>query len=171
MADNRYIDLFELVRQGRHLEGSFGLQRFKRLLAGLPRQLPDARVNWSLSGSTTIANESFVEVAIRTTLVLECQRCMQLFQWPAVVQSVLQVMASEKALETDEILVDDVDWVAGSSRFDLLDFLEDELILSVPYVPKHEQCPTALPVPESDRAEDDSGRPNPFAVLSKLKKN
>ena len=33
--------------------------------------------------------------------------------------------------------------VVGAHHFDLLAQIEDELILSVPYVPKHDVCPRA----------------------------
>ena len=37
--------------------------------------------------------------------------------------------------------------VVGSHHFDLLAQIEDELILSVPYVPKHDVCPGAQATP------------------------
>jgi len=55
----------------------------------------------------------------------------------------------------------------------LLEHVEDELVLCIPYVPKHEICPSAdAVVPEqSDAAQEESQkRPSPFSVLAHLKK-
>jgi len=58
--------------------------------------------------------------------------------------------------------------VLGSHRFDVLSQVEDELILSIPYVPKHVVCPGAPAKTEAGDAGPDK-RPSPFAVLEKLK--
>ena len=82
---------------------------------------------------------------------------------------------------------------------DLRELVEDELLLGLPLVPRHEDCPQPLPVPirledDTDDADDAEaalpseasrsgletvdaepgdtladGRPNPFAVLKQLK--
>ena len=58
-----------------------------------------------------------------------------------------------------------------SRDFDALSLVEDELILALPLVPRHEVCPQALPVDAVDEAfEAASQRPNPFAALAALKK-
>ncbi len=58
-----------------------------------------------------------------------------------------------------------------SRDFDALSLVEDELILSLPLVPRHEVCPEHLPSQVEDEAfEAASERPNPFAALAALKK-
>ena len=59
--------------------------------------------------------------------------------------------------------------VVGSHHFDLLAQIEDELILSVPYVPKHEVCPGAQAKVSDALDEPAVKRPSPFAVLEQLK--
>jgi uncharacterized protein len=60
--------------------------------------------------------------------------------------------------------------VVGSHHFDLLAQIEDELILSVPYVPKHDVCPGAQAnAGEASPEEPAVKRPSPFAVLEQLK--
>ena len=60
--------------------------------------------------------------------------------------------------------------VVGSHHFDLLAQIEDELILSVPYVPKHDVCPGAqAKVSDVPQEEPAVKRPSPFAVLEQLK--
>jgi uncharacterized protein len=58
--------------------------------------------------------------------------------------------------------------------------IEEELLLSLPLVPKHNVCPetheSLLPgsaddEPDENSATDEEGKPNPFAVLEKLKQS
>jgi len=51
------------------------------------------------------------------------------------------------------------------------ELVEDELILEVPYVPRHVQCPeTADLDAQADEVANREERPSPFAVLGQLKK-
>jgi len=57
-------------------------------------------------------------------------------------------------------------------QFDLLTLLEDELLMALPLVPMHESCPVTPVFSARDPAvEAEQAKPNPFAVLSQLKKN
>ena len=75
----------------------------------------------------------------------------------------------------------DEDLLVMTLQFDLLALIEDELLMAIPLVPMHEECPEA-PTLSAGRLETDtvagrlaaagvdSGKPNPFAVLAQLKK-
>jgi uncharacterized protein len=60
-----------------------------------------------------------------------------------------------------------------SSDLDVWELMEDELIMTLPLVPKHSVCPTQVPMSVADEAFEVSqeARPNPFAALAKLKQN
>ena len=67
----------------------------------------------------------------------------------------------------------DDDHLVLMPRLDLLLLVEDELILELPLVPRHEGvCPEPLPFPDvADAAEEPAdARPNPFAALAALRK-
>ena len=59
-----------------------------------------------------------------------------------------------------------------SREFNLLELVEDELLMSVPPVPKHEECPAPvkLQAADADFVDAPVEKPNPFAVLQQLKK-
>jgi len=65
----------------------------------------------------------------------------------------------------------DVDVLALSRSVDLRELVEDELLLAMPLVPRHEVCPAPLLAPQADVAfeEAEQDRPNPFAALAALK--
>jgi uncharacterized protein len=54
----------------------------------------------------------------------------------------------------------------------VLDLIEDELLMTLPVVPKHDVCPVPikLQVADADFVDEPTEKPNPFAVLEQLKK-
>lgn len=178
-APVQYIDTFELARLGQEIKGQTPLGRFSRVMADLP-DLPaqaDSVVVWSVMGEHNASGQFFLRVRAKGTFVLECQRCLGPLQWPVDTQSRLQVVSTEADLGDDshqdgEQPQDSPERIVGSHRFDILALIEDEIILVLPYVPKHDVCPTALnhlSPPEDSQADEVA--PSPFAVLGRLKKN
>jgi uncharacterized protein len=57
-------------------------------------------------------------------------------------------------------------------QFDLLGLLEDELLMALPLVPMHDECPVlpAFSAGMVDAPESVPDKPNPFAALAQLKK-
>jgi uncharacterized protein len=71
------------------------------------------------------------------------------------------------AAQEDEDAEEDV--LVWSASFDALSLIEDELIMALPMIPMHQACegehvPTSLDAPAAEES-----RPNPFAVLAKLR--
>jgi uncharacterized protein len=52
---------------------------------------------------------------------------------------------------------------------DLVSLVEDELLLALPLVPRHEVCPQPLPMSHGDDVQEEPA-PNPFAALAVLKR-
>jgi len=113
---------------------------------------------------------------VRANPVLECQRCMQLFNYPIDSEVVLQLVNSPDKLEVDvsdeqELDENAPEKVLGTQRFNLLEQVEDELVLCIPYVPKHDSCvdvASLAPQPDAE-FEESQARPSPFAGLARLK--
>lgn len=168
-AGQAYVDTYVLARLGREVAGRTGIARFERLIGDLPAQ-EGSEVVWSVRGETDAHGQRFLRVDVKASPVLMCQRCMQPFVFPVKVDSRLQLVASEADLDPEGGLDDDEapERILGSQRFDVLELVEDEIILALPYVPKHDVCPS---LPAALDADSDTGRPSPFSVLSQLKKN
>jgi uncharacterized protein len=179
------IDAFVFARQGKEASGTVVMTRLLRFLEELPEQHDDEQgdVTWSVRGRMDNAGQLFLNLHVTATPTLICQRCLASFAFPIDSHSVMQLVKSEADLDND-ILVDEPDdeefvadlpeKVVGSHRFDLLTQIEDELLLSIPYVPKHDICPGARSEPGAEtppeaEAETSLKRPSPFAVLEKLK--
>jgi uncharacterized protein len=81
----------------------------------------------------------------------------------------LRFVADEaSAAELDAEVEEDV--LALTHTLDLKTLVEDELLLVLPVVPRHETCPEPLPVPGAETAGEPEARQNPFAALQALKR-
>lgn len=179
------VDAFDFARRGQVLKGVFSVHRLDRLLEGLPEQ-PVAEltvlegpptvpgiVRYVIEGRRTKDDLSELVVEIQANLVLECQRCLGALILPVNRQTVFQLVRRESDLGDEEFEEEDFgkpEKIVGSPKFDLCELVEDELILDVPYVPRHEVCPETVDL--DAQAEEEAGREeplSPFAVLSQLK--
>jgi uncharacterized protein len=107
----------------------------------------------------------------QASVLLECQRCLQPFVQALEVDRRVRFVRDEALAEQlDEHSDDDV--LALPRRLDLHELLEDELILALPLVPRHESCPEPLPLALPDMAGDAAAgeAPHPFAALAALRR-
>ena len=170
----RRLDLAAFAEAEATLEGESPLLDFPRLTASvLPvADTPAPTVAWQAGGSqrkmTGGAPEVQIHLLADTVVTLECQRCLQPLTAPLAVDRRFRFAASEdEAARLDEDSDEDV--LVLSHAFDLLALLEDELILALPLVPRHEVCPDPLPLADDDGAEGEAAA-NPFAALAALKR-
>ena len=181
------VDAFEFARRGRVLAGAFAVQRLGRLLEGLPDQpvsdlpkspgMPGAPgvVGYRVQGSVRKDGKSYLSLLVQTRLVLDCQRCLGPLVLPVDHEAEFELVRSDSDLDAQEAEFDADDLeqpekVVGSRRFDLAGLIEDELILEVPFIPRHAQCPGAggeSPGPQGE--EPAAERPSAFAALGALK--
>lgn len=178
------IDLLRFARDGQSLKGALGLNRFKRLLSDLPEQTfvksisisgvpaDESGVVWfELLGQNEVGRLPKVKLKVQAKLALICQRCIQPM-WFRINESVLfDVVRSEGALsqnpDAEPVDPDEPEQLVTDPAFDVMDLVEDQLILAVPYVPKHESCESAAPVSED---EPEQPRVSPFQGLAALKR-
>lgn len=175
-ADPHKLDLRRFARDGARLEGEWPQDRFTRLAASLMPPLVDGpapAVGWSAQGlqRTVQGGESevWLHLQVETIARLECQRCLQPINELLKLDRQLRFVAGEdEAARLDEDSEDDV--LALVPRLDLFELIEDELILALPLVPRHDTCPQPLAaapgvVPLAVAEE----RPHPFAALAALR--
>lgn len=133
--------------------------------------VPDTAATWKAHGILRpVAGsepEHWLHLQAQAVVPLQCQRCLQTYAQALQVDRRFLFVAHEKQAEQlDEELEDDV--LMLPARLDLADLLEDELILALPLVPRHEDsCPHPLPMPADDLEE--AAPANPFAALAALR--
>jgi uncharacterized protein len=90
---------------------------------------------------------------------MDCQRCLAPLVVPLVVDAELELADSAGEIATAE---DDIDRVVASPAMPLAQLVEDELLLALPMVPRHEAC-------EPPGEGYDAGA-SPFAALGRLRR-
>jgi uncharacterized protein len=140
-SPRRLIDAFEFARTAQRHDERTPLALLDRLAA----DLADVRgeVDWSASGKQDRDGTSFLHLTAQCAVHVECQRCGAPFDLPLSVDANLRLARTESEVERAPVDDAECDVVLGSHRFDLLALLEDELLLAMPYAPKHDACPPA----------------------------
>jgi uncharacterized protein len=169
-----FVDPWHFVDIGKRISGSFSLETLPRLAPLLME--PEGEAVFELAFSRDERNRARLEGEIRAVLSLQCQRCLGPMSLP--VDTKFTLVAVE-GIEEAEQLPDSVDpLLMGESKMRLCDLVEDELLLTIPQVPRHQadECSAA----ESDTPDWNSAdaveeeveeTPNPFAQLANLKTN
>ena len=174
------LEVAAVARDRGRLEGVLPVAGMARLGDGLrpPADAPAAQVGWSAEGlwSQPLGDQPQIRLRLRarTTVWLTCQRCLQPVALPLEVDRTLRFARDEdEAARLDEE-EEDEDVLALPRALDLGALLEDELILALPIVPRHDTCPQALPwsgepsAPPGTVAEP--SQEHPFAALGRLKR-
>ena len=169
------LNMQAFAEAGVPLHGASTLRNLERLAQEIAGLQPDLIVNWQaepeLRAGSTGQMDIWLHLTANTTLPLICQRCMgsvqtalHADQWYRFVASEDVAMAEDDAAEEDLLVL--------SPQFDLIDVLEDELLMALPLVPMHDECPE-LPIFSSgilEVSKNQADKPNPFAALAQLKK-
>ncbi|HEX7639285.1 MAG TPA: DUF177 domain-containing protein, partial [Burkholderiaceae bacterium] len=135
---------------------------------------PQRRVRWRAAGScVTVGGEAqtWLGLLVEADVVLQCQRCLQPVAEQVHVDRRFRFVADEAtAAALDDESEDDV--LELPRALDLRELVEDELLLALPLVPRHEVCPEQLPRSFGDIEEVDEAEraANPFAALAALRK-
>jgi uncharacterized protein len=163
-----FVDPWRLAERGKGFSGQIELARLPRLAEALASPAGhadfDVPVGWD--------GEKWIHITgtVRARLALKCQRCLeQMNQAVDVAVNLVVIEVQEQAA----LLSEDVDPVlAEEGQISLMDLIEDELLLSIPQVPRH--APELCRVDPADlesvnELEDTMADPTPFAVLEGLK--
>lgn len=168
-----FIDPRRLASQGGGHSGSVKLGDLPRLSGALLDTTGSAE--FSLEFYRDNRKRARIKGLVRADLVLECQRCLGSMVLPVDAELDLAVIQVPEEADRLPESVDPV-WVEEDT-LRLLDLVEDELILAIPQVPRHEPdvcgigdyIPVQEEVPSQEQEENASDKPNPFAVLAGLK--
>ena len=158
------IDSLEFARTGQALHGSLLLPRLARLKDSLADTV--GTVEFEVTGGRDLRHRPILKVAISGTLHLQCQRCLGAIDYPLqIVNTLLLVGAGEAA--AGELDDEEIEWIEASRELDLATLIEDEILLSLPYAPRHEEGACRL----LGTAAAEGAVSSAFAQLAALKRN
>jgi uncharacterized protein len=168
--DPLYFDVADAAAHAVELDGHWPLADLPRLAADHPADAPALAgdVAWSARACTRQgsggAPEVWLHLAAQATVLRSCQRCLQPLALAQEVDRHLRFVPGEDAAAALDAESDD-DVLALEPQLDLRALVEDELLLALPLVPRHEVCPEPLPF----RAGEVEPAEHPFAALAALK--
>ena len=98
---------------------------------------PDGRIDWSIRGAADAQGRPALTVTIEGSVPLQCQRCLGQLDLP-VSQSTTVLLARNEAelVHLDDASEQEV--VLANVPLDPVALVEDELLLTLPFAPRHE---------------------------------
>lgn len=162
------LDAVRLAADGASLERRFALAGFPRLADSLVTSEGDATAR--LSFLEVAQGVAGCELDVQATVSLRCQRCLEPVAVPLHSVARLAFVAAEAAASA---LPEGVEAVtADPHAVDLNAVVEDELLLSLPLVPRHEgdSC-AARDAKDAEEGDDPREARRPFAGLRELLKH
>ncbi|MFN0303601.1 MAG: YceD family protein [Burkholderiales bacterium] len=147
-------DGVQFAREGKSIAGSIGSGRLSRIeaMGGSASAL-----GYSIKGFINVLGHPSLRVRVDGRVMMACQRCLEPVELVVAVNSDLEM---REALDEIEGADDDVDRVLAGKSMDVATLVEDEVLLELPMVARHDACE-----PIND---DPSGakRASPFAALA-----
>lgn len=164
------IDVLKLVDRGQELVGSLSLRQMPRLCESLVESEGDVAVE--LGFGRDEGRRAVITGRLRADVHLICQRCLQPMSLMLDATVALGVCSTEEEISTLPEAYDPL--LLGDSPQRLAELVEDELILALPTLARHQNAPGCAPVSVSVGVSaveqvEESRQPNPFAVLGVLK--
>jgi uncharacterized protein len=171
--DPRKLDIKAFAKVGGQLTGAWPVATFARLastLAAGDGGAPVDAVTWSATGHEVPvrggAAQIWLHLHAEAALPMVCQRCLLAYPHPMSVAARIQFVADE-AIAADIDADAEHDVLVISKELDLHELVEDELLLALPLVPRHDACPQPLTASVAEEAE--VPRQHPFAALAVLR--
>jgi uncharacterized protein len=158
------IDAFDFCRINGSREGVTPVAEMTRLIKDCADS--SGTLAWRIEGGTSQMGYPQLTLSVAGTVQLVCQRCLTPYAYDIDAETTLVLgKDDEHADEIEEIINDEsIDVIVGSRAMDAAALIEDEALLALPQVPKHEVCPdTALL--DATKTE----KKLPFAGLKDLK--
>lgn len=159
------INPWRLASENGRLEGELALAAMSRL-AALNRA--DGKVAISLVAGVGEKGVHFIEGELWADIELDCQRCLGPLRLPVKVKIALGLIRSEA--EADRLPSQYEPLLVPDSGIVVSDLVEDELLLALPQIPRHEnwrEC-EANGYAAPDAAPPNADTRQPFAVLASL---
>jgi uncharacterized protein len=165
----KLIDPLLLADRNASIDGELPVSSFDRITELLANDLGKVKVKLFFVRDGRLAT---IEGHVSAVLALKCQRCLEAVEWPVSGDIKLAVVNS---LEQANKLPDGYEplLLVEEGAVPLKNIIEDELLLSLPNIPKH-QNDCVMPNISNNKPEPlikpmRTTQKNPFSILADLK--
>src|SRR5262245_59197962 len=164
MSAQTVVDSLEFARTEQILRGSLPVVSLQRLHDDFYDT--QGLVDFVVQGGQDARHRPTLTLEVSAVLHLKCQRCLGCLDHLLRLGTTL-LLASTADAAAAGLDKEDDEWIEPSLELDIASLVEDEIILSLPYSPRHAegQCRLIL-----DSLSEDEHR-SAFAKLATLKRN
>jgi uncharacterized protein len=164
------FDALKLAAEGTSLSGKIDARTLQRVADRLAPGEAAVPIAWSIVGAHDALQRPALIVSIDGSLPLICQRCLQLFD--ASLSQRTQLLLARDDAELKRLDADEADEVVlAATLLDALTLVEDEVLLSLPFAPHHDEGRCAAGAAWTDAGVQEARRRerSPFASLAGLR--
>jgi len=134
MSQAEVIDGLQFARGALERRGVVGMERLPRLAQ---LQCSTEGLEYHLRGGWAGNGKPCLRLSVRGSVEVICQRCLDPVQVPIAIDAELQLAESPREISEAD---DEIDRVLASRNMSVGGLVEDEVILALPMVPRHEDC-------------------------------
>lgn len=164
MFDQLVIDALDFVHSGKSLQGNIPLLSFERLRDYLANSAGE--LAYLVTGLLDERDRPTLKISVSGIIDLNCQRCLEKIEYALDVKTALLLARNKDELSRyDEDIF--MDAIYASNELDILALVEEEIILSLPISPRHEDIECYL----STEIRETTTQEHPFTVLASLKRS
>ena len=168
------VDIGALALASDQLAGEEPVAGFARLVAEILAEGGQELLVWNarFEDRPNVSGllQPWMHLTLTVSLYLTCQRCLGVVAVPVVVDRSFRFVHSEEVAEVEDEEADE-DVLVLDKQFKLRDLIEDEVLMAMPLVPRHEACPGKLTLSAVDPDFEAAlhAKPRPFDALAVLK--
>jgi uncharacterized protein len=152
------LDVKSFSESSREISGRDLLSNYERLLVETHGIGADRYLNWAAQGEIKSCESGVDQIWLH----------VQVDSFVSVSRSFRFVASEDDAEQQDDDCEEDV--LALNPEFKLSELIEDEILMELPLVPRHDECPSEVVMAAEDANFEvaSAEKRNPFAVLAKL---
>lgn len=162
MSHQPVIDGYEFASAGAQQQGVIPVREFHRLRDLLASDAGE--VAYGIQGTRDERGRPSLRVRARGSLQLRCQRCLEAMPFDVEAQGLLVLAQTQEEIDADPTDSSAPERVLADREMPVRELIEDELILALPYAPRHEACAVGA---KTDAEKSSS----PFAALRGMLRN
>ena len=138
--DTRF-DAFKLAARASSVSGTLDARRLPNVADSLAPGDDPVPIAWTVEGRRSAEGRPAISIDIEGDVPLVCQRCLAPMAWPVSQGTEVLLAHDEDELATLDAETDG-EVILADRPLDAATLVEDELVLTLPFAPRHEgECP------------------------------
>lgn len=154
-----HIDNVDFAKNKRQLTGTINVATLTRACE-LFDEL-SGNISYTINGDINEDNKLILKVTLCGKISTSCQNCLEKVEIPVNLENNIPIFYNESELDQALFGSDSRydDGILAEATFDVNNFIEDEIIMSLPTAPKHDAC---------NKLSHVDIKSHPFTVLKQL---